>query len=66
MIRCRFNDAPQFVPGQIDGIWFQRPAGTAYSSYKDAWLYDAVNYASRNQWCSGVIYNLSIQSSFSN
>lgn len=66
MIRCRFNDAPQFVPGQIDGIWFQRPSGSNTSSYKDAWLYDAVNYASRNNWTSGVIYGLSIQSSFSN
>jgi len=64
MIRCRFNDAPQFVPGQINGIWFQRPSGSAYSSYKDAWLYDAVNYASRNQWTSGVVYGLGWQSSF--
>lgn len=66
MIRCRFNDSPQFVAGQIDGIWFQRPSGSAYSSYKDAWLYDAVNYASRNQWTSGVVYNLAIQTSFAN
>jgi hypothetical protein len=66
MIRCRFNDAPQFVPGQIEGIWFQRPSGNSTSSYKDAWLYDAVNYASRNNWNSGVCYGLSIQSSFSN
>ena len=66
MIRCRFNDAPQFVPGQIEGIWFQRPSGNNTSSFKDAWLYDAVNYASRNNWTSGVIYGLSIQTSFSN
>ena len=66
MVRCRFNDAPQFVPGQIDGIWFQRPSGTAYSSYKDAWLYDAVNYATRNQWTSGVVYNLAWQASYNN
>lgn len=66
MVRCRFNDAPQFVPGQIDGIWFQRPSGNNTSSYKDAWLYDAVNYASRNNWNSGCIYGLAIQSSFSN
>lgn len=66
LVRCRFNDAPQFVPGQIDGIWFQRPSGSAYSSYKDAWLYDAVNYASRNNWSNGVIYGLALQASFSN
>lgn len=66
MIRCRFNDAPQFVPGQIEGIWFQRPSGSNTSSYKDAWLYDAVNYASRNNWMNGVVYGLSIQTSFNN
>ena len=66
MIRCRFNDAPQFVPGQLEGIWFQRPSGNSTSSYKDAWLYDAVNYASRNNQTSGVITGLSMQSSFSN
>jgi len=66
MIRCRFNNAPQFVPGQIEGIWFQRPSGNNTSSYKDAWLYDAVNYASRNNWTSGVCYGLSIETSFSN
>ena len=66
MVRCRFNDAPQFVPGQIDGIWFQRPSGSSYSSFKDAWLYDAVNYASRNNWANGVIYNLGYQGSYNN
>lgn len=66
MIRCRFNESPQFIPGQIDGIWFQRPSGNNTSSYKDAWLYDAVNYGSTNNWKNGVIYGLAIESSFSN
>lgn len=66
MVRARFNDAPQFIPGQIDGIWFQRPSGSAYSSIKDAWLYDAVNYGSRNQWSSGVVYSLAYQTAFNN
>jgi hypothetical protein len=66
MVRARFNKAPQFVPGPMEGMWYPRPSGNATSSYKDAWLYDAVNYASRNPWMSGVVFGLAIETSFSN
>lgn len=61
LVRCRFNKAPEFVEGMIDGIWFQRPGtGGQWLSIKDAFMYDAVNYATMNNWAQGVIYNLSI------
>lgn len=61
MVRCRLNKAPQFFEGQVDGIWNRRPGPNGqYLSQLDAWLYDAVNYACRNVWANGVIYNLAI------
>ena len=60
LVRCRFSKAPQMVPGPIKGMYWPRIVGGAYTTENDVYMYDAVNYASRNNWANGVIYGLQI------
>jgi hypothetical protein len=67
LVRIRYPGSERFLAGPIDGIFFPRvTAGGLYSSQRDCFYQDSVQYATRLPWANGVIYNLAVPAIFSN
>jgi hypothetical protein len=66
LVRCRFHKGPQMLPGPLNGLYWPRVSGSTHLTQNDVYFYDAVNYASRNPWASGVIYALAVPGALSN
>ena len=67
LCKVRFPGANKFIPGPIDGMWFEgRDSQGSPTSERLAYFQDAVNYAVINPWANLTITNLQVPQVFSN
>jgi hypothetical protein len=68
LIKIRYPGAEKFIPGPIDGMWFEgrNPQTGAPTSERELYYQDAVQYAVLNMWANGTVTNLQVPQVFSN